>query len=270
MFKAKLISVFLSLKALLSPCEFDHPAEKPQISVAGRFDKSIAEASGLQYWNTERFWVIQDGGNGSTIYLTTADGSIDSLVNLPLTNYDWEAVSGKPSDSLLFIGDFGNNYQSRKNLRIYKIHPNGTDTIRFSYANQDDFTSDKGKNNFDCEAMVWYKGQLHLFSKAWGNKVVRHYQLPDTGSTYKVSPLEEIKLKGLVTDAAISPSGKKLALLTYGKVYLFTLNEDGNWFSNSPVCFKIPWAGQTEGLTFVNESRLLVCNETGKLWTVHI
>ena len=70
-----------------------------------------------------------------------------------------------------YIGDFGNNYNARKDSFIYEIvHPEMegyeyTEKITFTYSNQKAFPTPLNQQNFDCEVMVWYADSIYLFTK---------------------------------------------------------------------------------------------------------
>lgn len=80
---------------------------------------SINENSGLDFFQ-DRLFTINDSGNTADIFAINKEtGKIKNVFRTNLNNKDWEAIT---SDSTaLYIGDFGNNVGSRKDLLIYKI-----------------------------------------------------------------------------------------------------------------------------------------------------
>lgn len=273
MFDAKLLAFLLSLRALLMPC--CPPKEKEVVTHAvhryARMPRQLAEASGLEHAGGGTFWTMRDSGGASALYRIATDGALLDSLPLNLPNKDWEALG---SDTLgnIFIADVGNNLSRRKDLRIYKLHTASglIDTIAFHWEDQQAFPPPKKERNYDCEALIWHQGQLHLFTKSWGDKQVRHYVLPDTAGTYAAVQVESTYVNGLVTAADISPDKSKLALLTYGKIYLFAVGGKNRMLQDPISCLKVPWAGQSEAILFINNNSLILNNETGRLFYVQL
>ena len=151
-----------------------------------------------------------------------------------LNNVDWEEIT-QDSAGNIFIGDFGNNHNKRRDLCIFKVHPahpDKVDTIRFHYADQTAFPPEKSKRNYDCEAFFWYKKRLYLFSKNRGSKWVHYYSVPDSSGNYTLLPSKSaVYLESMVTGASLRPDKKQFVLLAYGKVYFFNLTDE-----NNPLC----------------------------------
>jgi len=65
-------------------------------------------------------WFIEDNGNSDNIYKTDFEGNIIQQFDVKnAKNTDWEDLCKDNSENL-YIGDFGNNANDRKNLVIYK------------------------------------------------------------------------------------------------------------------------------------------------------
>lgn len=273
MFNAKLIAFLLSLRAVLLQCcpPQERDLMQHQVSRYARMERLLVESSGLEHAGDGTFWTMRDSGGASTLYRIASDGSLLDSLPLALPNKDWEALA-RDKQGNLYIGDVGNNLNRRKDLRIYKLHPaSGTvDTIAFHWMDQERFPPGKKEQNFDCEAMFWYQNQLHLFTKSRGDKQVRHYVLPDQPGDYPAALLESVYIKDLVTAADISPDGLSIALLTYGKIYLFAVQGTNAMLQQPITCLRIPWAGQSESVLFINNNSLVLGNETGRLFYVQL
>lgn len=136
----------------------------------------LNETSGLVFFDGN-LWTINDSGNPPELFsIDTANGNILRALRISnADNKDWESLT--QDDSSLYIGDFGNNYGNRTDLRILKISkadllsPSAdsvrADCINYSYPDQTRFAPGLNKNNFDCEAFIFYNDSLHLFSKNW-------------------------------------------------------------------------------------------------------
>ncbi|GAB3268486.1 hypothetical protein GCM10027347_37970 [Larkinella harenae] len=243
------------------------------VSRMGQLAAVVNESSGLVYQPHRRtFWTHNDSGGRPTLYEIDHAGSLVDSLPLPmLQNRDWEALTRSDS-TVFFIGDIGNNANARPQLQIYRVDtklPNQFRQITFRYANQESFPASKDTRNFDSEALFFAKDSLFLVSKnrSYPRRFVNLYGLPAQAGEYAVSPLDSVFLKSMVTDAALSPDGQTLAVLTYGKIFLFEQKNNRINFRHPTRCLRIP-RGQTEGLTFVNNTDLVMTNERGKMYLI--
>jgi hypothetical protein len=175
----------------------------------------------IKQTKTPCFIALNDGGNAPYLYEMNGN-QIQKTLQFPknIQNEDWEDLC-QDTKGNFYIGDFGNNLNERKNLRIYIYNPKmqSTDSITFTYPDQNLFPPPSQKNwNFDCEAMIYCNDSLHLFSKNRfvGNFYTKHYTLPAKSGNYVAQFRDSIYLKNqVVTGAALSNDGKTLALVTY-------------------------------------------------------
>lgn len=233
----------------------------------------VSETSGLILAEKQdAFWTHNDGGNPAELYEVNSDGKITSTVKLPkLVNIDWEDIT-KDTKGNLYIADVGNNQNYRQDLAIYKLNPNRPNhyqSIQLKYADQRNFPPPPNEQNFDCEAIAWHKNKLYLFSKnrSTTNRYVKLYSVPDTVGNYVATVQDSVYSRAMVTAADISPNGKTLALLTYGKVLLFDITEEMN-FSKPTYCIKLA-KSQSEAIAFVNNTDFVITNERkGEIWRV--
>mgnify|MGYP000899921196 CR=1 FL=1 len=233
----------------------------------------ISETSGLVLGkNQTTFWTNNDGGNPAELYEINLEGKVMSTIKMPkLVNIDWEDLA-KDTKGNLYIADVGNNQNYRQDLAIYKLNPNQPDnyeTIQLKYADQRAFPPAADSLNFDCEAVVWHQYKLHLFSKnrSKSNRYVKLYSVPDFSGSYVATVQDSVYSKAMVTAADVSPDGKTLALLTYGKVLLFDVTEGLN-FRKPTYCIKLA-KGQAEAIAFINNTDFVITNERkGEIWQV--
>jgi len=248
---------------------FEKNTRMYKVRKIGRLPRALTESSALEVAHDGTFWTLQDSGGGPYLYLFDQSGKIlDTLEISDGMNRDWEEL-GQDNNGHLFIGDLGNNLNKRRDLKVYKLDlPTGViQVLDVTYQDQTHFPPERTEMNFDCEAYFWMGGNIHLFSKNRGLKSVRHYELPDQPGSYSLKPKDELILKGKVTAADISPDGKLMALLSYGKVWLFNIQDVDNLWANPYKCVKVN-RGQTEGVVFINNTDLIISNETGKLFLV--
>lgn len=237
----------------------------------------VEETSGLIFWEGS-LWTHNDSGGEAALYrIDTATGNIVGKVTLAdCSNVDWEDIA--QDDTHIFIGDFGNNRGTRKDLKVIRI-PKEIITgekeqeitcdgmIRFSYADQQSFDKRKDPHNFDCEAMIAFGDSLYLFTKNWGNRKTRCYALPKTPGDYRVSPKKHFNAKGLITGAALSPNNKQLVLTGYQDyvafAWLFTDFAEADFFRGQRLNIDFPELVfvQTEGVCFVNDNDVIISCE---------
>jgi hypothetical protein len=186
-----------------------------------RLPKMLNEISGLTRTSDVKLWALNDNGNAPALYqLDSNTGKILEIKLLPIPNRDWEDLT-TDANGRLYIGDFGNNNNKRRDLRIYRYDPGSgnIDSIVFAYPDQKQFPPPHQQQwNFDCEAFVWYGDSLHLFSKNRfvGNFYTKHYILPDKPGTYSAILRDSFLLPDrVVTGAALSPDQRILALTAY-------------------------------------------------------
>lgn len=223
---------------------------------------SLRESSGLTNING-RLFSFNDSGNTSEIFEIKAGSSnIEKIFQTGLKNIDWEAITNDGEN--FYVGEFGNNLGTRKDLKVYQI-PFRNDslivdsmkTIPFFYPEQTDFTPKNINNNFDAEAMIFLDGNIHLFTKEWITNTVSHYWIDkNLTENQPAKKLESFETGFVVTDASVFEN--KLYVVGYTKkasVYMMIFEKDdsGNLFFNKPAkrlllgrAYNI---GQIEGIT---------------------
>ncbi|MDG1275786.1 MAG: hypothetical protein P8O16_00810 [Algoriphagus sp.] len=241
-------------------------------------ETSQNENSGLAYIQN-RLFSINDGGNSSEIFeLDPLTGKVIRAINVKnSTNKDWEDLA--QNDTHLFIGDFGNNTGTRKDLSVLKIPitdvlaKEEVDATRltFSYSDQSDFSGNGGNHNFDCEAFFFWNDALHLFTKNRLDQKTSHYTLNPNSSNAIALRTGSFPVDGLITGASISPEGN-VVLLGYQEngfssksfVWLFSDYSNSDFFSGKASSIFIGSPGllsQTEGIVFEKEGNLFISGE---------
>ncbi|MFL5729566.1 MAG: hypothetical protein ACJ75J_08795 [Cytophagaceae bacterium] len=279
MIKIKILTVILYFKSLLSPCVLHKdPAiaeKKPHYKMTriGELPAAIDESSAVIPADTASsgFVTLNDHGGKPELYRVFPQGKTWNYTSWKVSrssNYDWEELA-RDDRGNIYIGDFGNNYNNRRNLRIYIVNPADslkTDSISFSFEDQKLFPPAKDDMNFDCEAFFWYDHHLYLFSKNRGKGLVKVYKLPDQPGAYQAKLFDSLNVKGMITSADISPDKRNLVLLSYGRIYFFKLAENGSLRFQGFFCRKFPRGGQSEAICFLNNNDLLITNEGRKIF----
>jgi hypothetical protein len=182
---------------------------------------------------------------------------------------DWEAIT-VDNDGRIYVCDVGNNLNDRRDLTIYRLDPKRpalSGQIVFDYADQREFPPPMTQMNFDVEACVWHEKHLYLFTKDRGaSGTSKVYCLKTAGPVRQTAELlGQIELDGQVTDAALSPKHDRLVLL--GREKLFVASIENSEFVRAKYEKRpLPGIGKSEGVTFIDDSHLLISNEEGELY----
>lgn len=275
MFIYKIYMFFFALKTATCSCNYEvrssfFEKEKMKSHKEGKLPVCINENSGMvKAWQDGFYWTHNDSGGSPELYMVNSVGQLFDTLRIPdANNIDWEDLA-KDTKGNVYVGDFGNNLSKRKDLTIYKKGYNKVEKITFEYADQD-FT-DTLKSEYDCEAFFWYNDSLYLFTKSWtkGKKKSKVYALPDQEGHYSLQPIDESFFKAPVTGADVSPDGSKFALITYGKILLFGIENKKIDFRKPLQCIKIG-KNQTEALVFENDRKIIYSNEQRKIYSIEI
>ena len=240
----------------------------------------VNETSGLIFLNGY-IWTFNDSGGEPEIYkIDSESGKIIQTVKITNgENFDWEDITH--DDNFIYVGDFGNNWGTRKDLKIYKIAIKDivgkkkkvqveAEEIRFSYTDQPSFEKNNRGHNYDCESVVSFGDSLIIFSKNWENGRTRLYKLAKIPGDYKISPISDFKTDGLVTGADFNKETGKLIMIGYKDhvpfIYYFS-EFDGNNLTNGKV-YRINLSkmkgSQTEGITWFDNDNILISTEQRK------
>ena len=252
----------------------------------------LKEISGLEYLpQTKSLWALEDSGNENKLYKIGNDGKSEAEIAITNTvNTDWEELTSD-AEGNLYIGDFGNNDNTRKDLAIYKIDKSQltgksaetSSKITFSYPEQIEFPPKKSARIYDCEAFFEHKGNFYLFTKNRSAKFdgsFSVYKVPNRAGDHKAVLMGSLKTCGIykkcaVTAADISPDGTKAVLLTGDKVFVITNFGNDNFAAGDMQMLELGHASQKEGLCFKDNDTLLIADEKdkktgGKLYEVKL
>lgn len=241
--------------------------------------KKLKEVSGIVYSEKNNlFWTLEDSGNANKIYgLSVQDGTIQkkiSIVNTP--NIDWEDIT-KDVAGNLYIGDFGNNDNVRKDLCIYKIDKNSLHQenaipaykISFSYPEQKLFPPKKTALFFDVEGFFEYKNNFYLFTKNRSkgfDGTVLVYKIPNKAGFHQAVLMGKLNSgdsynHSAITSATISPDASKVVLLTHDKIILLENFKEDNFLKGKQSQLKLGHFSQKEAVCFKNNETLIIADE---------
>ncbi|MFA9192282.1 hypothetical protein AAGV28_12965 [Flavobacterium sp. FZUC8N2.13] len=273
----KKIFPIVLLSSLLSFCQGDSSI----VTELYALPKQLKEVSGIVYSNsTQLAWVLEDSGNANKIYGLNNEGRLEKTITIVQTeNIDWEDIT-KDSQENLYIGDFGNNDNTRKDLAIYKIDKEALNIssavpsykISFSYPEQTEFPPKKTKLFYDVEAFVEYKNSFYLFTKNRSKDfdgTTFLYKVPNQAGLHQAQLLGQFKAEGdyqnaAITGASISPDEKKVILLSHSQVWIFENFSSDNFLSGKVKRVGLDHFSQKEAIGFKDNSTLLIADEKTK------
>ena len=246
-----------------------------QQSRIARLPKELKEISGLENYNDSLLFAINDGGNEPCVYLINLEGKIVKTITLDITNKDWEDIAVDEKKEFLYIGDVGNNANTRKDLCIYKINiaemltqtSVASQKFSFNYSDQQAFPPKKEDMNYDCEAMTISNNRIYLFTKSntkpyKGNSKV--YSLTTDGKDFRFEQNLELGNKNYFQNSVTAADyyKGKFYLSTYSFIYIFSLHK-GVWKKEQKISYKR--LTQKESLVVLHNNEIIVADEKSKL-----
>lgn len=271
----KPLSSFLLLIFILQSC-----TNHGQLNFIDKLPKKLDENSGIVSYSDSSAWFIEDSGNSDNIYKTDFKGNMIQQFDIKnAKNNDWEDLT-KDTLGNLYIGNFGNNDNTRKDLAILKL-PNpelekgdkiNAEIIRFNYPEQQKFPPNRSKLLYDAEAFFHQAGHLYIFTKNRTNPFTGEtliYSVPDKKGNYEAKLIGKMNLctewdTCRITSAAISPNGKTIVLLTYGKLWTITNFSLDALPEGTIKEIDLGVRTQLESICFTDENTLLLSDEIRK------
>lgn len=272
----KKFSYFLSVFLLLA-CQ----QNTQTLTTLYSFPKKLKEVSGISYSaETNLLWILEDKGNANVIFGMNSKGKIQYKSTIENTkNTDWEDLT-KDKEGNLYIGDFGNNDNSRKDLSIYKIDKKSISSerivpaykISFAYPEQKDFPPKKTEMFYDVEGFFEFKNNFYLFTKNRSkgfDGTAFLYKIPNTPGFHQAVLMGEFKTctnynHCAITSATISPDETKIAVLTHDKIFMFENFKDDNFLKGTKTVLQLNHFSQKEAISFKDNDTLFLADERTK------
>ncbi|REC48649.1 hypothetical protein [Chryseobacterium pennipullorum] len=264
-----------------NPKAQNSPNNKEELKLEFSLPKKLKEVSGLTISKDKKiFWVIEDKGNKNSVYGINDQGQM--LARIPVENAentDWEDIISDAQGNI-YIGDFGNNDNDRRDLAILKIDLKDitqtttkiTQTTTFHYQGQTEFPPKKSNLLYDCEGFIEMDGNFYLFTKNRskgfdGTFLV--FQVPNKQGDFEAKLIGMLKLDGgyndaAITSATINSTKDKIVLLTHKNIHVlsgFTADD----FSAAKIQ-KVPLNhnSQKEAIVFFDDKTVVIADEKGK------
>jgi hypothetical protein len=248
-----------------------------QLNYIVKLPQKLDESSGIVQFTKNTAWLIEDSGNSDNLYKIDFKGNIIKHLDIKnQKNVDWEDLT-KDKIGNLYIGDFGNNNSNRKDLAILKA-PNpeiekgdkiNVEIIQFSYPEQLEFPPKREELLYDAEAFFHFGAHLYIFTKNRATPFTGEtsiYQVPDEKGNHQAKLMGKIKLCDdwntcRVSSASISPDGKTIVLLSYGKLWTIT-NFSMDALSKGTIQeIDLGIRTQLESVCFTDDKTLLLSDE---------
>lgn len=271
----KKILFCLCLLCLIS-CKTEHI----QLHKICHLDDKMEEISGMTIFpDSPLIWSINDSGSENHVYGIDENCKIAKEVKIQnAENVDWEDLA-KDTKGTLFIGDFGNNKNKRKDLVIYKVNDflnQGAKAkakkIEFSLEDQDEFPPDDDDLNFGFEAFLWKENHLYLFTKnrkKTMDGIVKMYRLPEKPGKYVAEKIGEFKTCDndrhdcWITSATTNPEGDEVYLLSNTRIWKFS-NFEGDDFFNGKIKTYFISGERTQKESITIKGKTLYISDEGK------
>ena len=251
----------------------------------------LPEASGLAPSQREedRIWAINDSGNGAELIAVGLSSGSHHVMTLPgVRNRDWEdlaafSLAGQP---WLAIGDIGDNGGRRSQLRVHLL-PEPEEPLPESVPVHSTLTLRYPDGARDAEALAVDSITRTLYILSKRDALPRLYRAPipalepnsehelvleflgevtsippPTAEERRALPFGRFRAQPTGMDASIDQP--TLVLLTYGRAYRASLDENRDWLRalNTQLCPKERVElKQAESITIDTRGRILLSSE---------
>jgi len=243
----------------------------------------VPEASGLQLDSQKKLWTHNDGGIPA-LYCIGTDGKLIKTVQLNANNAGWEDLA-KDKNGNFYVGGFGDNYNQKTELKIYKIPDPATITaeivnpevIHYHYA---DRVAGNGRN-YDMDAMTIFRDSIFLFTKKPNKQgFIRVYRLPLVAGDYSAPLVDSISVGGTdmqhwITGAATSPDQKYVLLLSHDKIFILYGFKNARLSSGRQRVMSLGHFSHKAGVCFADSGKVFIVDELefilgGKLYSLDL
>lgn len=228
------------------------------------------------------FWGLNDSGNSPRIYPLTEKGDLwPSHANRrrpgvfvgESMNVDWEDMAIDPETQSLIIADVGNNWSSRESLTLYWVdepEPGATLVIptrkrNVYFPDQTAYPAPNDDRNYDCEAVFFAFGKVHLLTKHRSDRATKLYRLDEPETPMSRQPLtlvQRFDIGEQVTGAAFQSQSATLGLITYDSLWVFDCDPKRPRLLDTPVRWS-PFKGprQVEAIAATSSGAWLITDE---------
>ena len=231
--------------------------------------KKLDETSGLEIIN-KQLVTINDSGNDPVLFYINESGNIlDERKLNCCKNNDWESLAA--DSDYVYIADFGNNYDTRKNLSIIKIpidksSNENPEIINFLYPEQKKFKRIYRRSEYDAEALISFGDILLIFTKNKRKKITEIYSLPKYGGNFQAQKIGSLNTESIVTGADYDKKTNTLVLtstINFDEYYILVVNDFSlNNKDHKINMYEIPIGKtQVEAIKIIDENTFWITSE---------
>ena len=273
-----------SLFALtLSAQQKKQPASQSKLHEIGTLPAVVPEASGLQIDSQKKLWTHNDGGVPA-LYSIDTSGKLIRTIQLNANNAGWEDLA-KDKSGNFYVGGFGDNYNQKKEFKIYKIpDPAGIqeeivnpEVIHYQYSDRE---TKNGKHH-DMDAMTIFRDSIFLFTKKPNHQGYIHvYRLPCTPGNYTAALTDSINVGGTdmqywITGAEISRDEKYILLLSHDKLFILYNFKNTKLSRGKQKIISLGHFSHKAGVCFYEPGKIFIVDELefilgGKLYSLDL
>lgn len=253
-----------------------------QLTLIDRLPKKLKEVSGIQKAKSKGLiWMINDSGNKNRIYGVNKRGNIKEEIKVKRSkNVDWEDLT-KDDKGNLYIGDFGNNENTREDLTIYKISKpdkikegeTKASKITFNFPEQTEFPPKNNALFYDVEAFIFLNDYFYLFTRNRSDEfdgTTFLYKIPAKKGKHNAQLITSYKtcddaVHCVITAADISPDKSKIVLLGHDRIWVLSGFEGDNFYSGNVQTILLGHSSQKESVCFADENTLYIADEEGSI-----
>ncbi|MBT4709857.1 MAG: hypothetical protein HOB81_06280 [Flavobacteriaceae bacterium] len=229
----------------------------------------VEETSGLEIIGDLLITHNDSGGEASLYYLSKKGKILKKRKIKSASNKDWEDIT--KDSKYLYISDSGNNYNNRRDLKIYKVpidekSKEKNQIISFNYPEQKSFKINRN-TIYDAEGLISIDNNLIIFTKNRAKKITEFYSIPKEEGKYDAKKIGTLKTNSIITGADYNQELGLLALtstVNFNEYYLITvkdfyLSKTNNYTINM---FKIPIGKtQVEAVKIIDNKNFWITSE---------
>ena len=231
--------------------------------------KKLDETSGLEIINKQLVTINDSGNDPVLFYINESANILDERKLNCCKNNDWESLAA--DSDYVYIADFGNNYDTRKNLSIIKIpidksSNENPEIINFLYPEQKKFKRIYRRSEYDAEALISFGDILLIFTKNKRKKITEIYSLPKYGGNFQAQKIGSLNTESIVTGADYDKKTNTLVLtstINFDEYYILVVNDFSlNNKDHKINMYEIPIGKtQVEAIKIIDENTFWITSE---------
>ena len=257
------------------------------VTVTGKLDaKEIGESSGLvaSRRHADVLYTHNDHGSAPMIFAVRPSGALVRQFRVASKQTDWEDISTDDAGHL-YVANTGNNDLKRTTVEVYRLTEpadldapaltkkgkpkknGGETTLPVEHTWRLSFPDNKP---FDCESLFVAGGHAYLVSKAarTGEQAAMYrFPLDDRATELALEKVTDLPVFRRATGAAISPDGRRLAIVADRELCLFDIVAGDPAAAGRVEPTRVPLPDKKiEGVAFVKDGVMMTA-ESREVYT---